>query len=149
MSTWTEALPFFPRHELACSGTGVVLMDARFAATLPALRAAWGRPLIPNSVCRTPEHNVAVGGHPNSLHMTVNPRWPTKGCMAADLRWRGWKPEDQLALARLAWRMGWSVGLHDGFIHVDRRADLGLAELPKAVFLYGTWSEPFNREDIF
>jgi hypothetical protein len=55
-------------------------------------------------------------------------------------------PERQLALARLAWKMGWAVGLHDGFIHIDRRKDIGLQ---KAVFVYGVWSSPFNREDIF
>ena len=146
MTAWTEALPYFPRSELACKGSGVVKLDLRFAAALPALRAAWGEPLTPTSVCRTHEHNESVGGHPRSLHLTDNPYHSTEGTMAADLAWRDWEPQRQLDLARLAWRMGWAVGLHDGFIHVDRRKDIGLQ---KSVFVYGTWSAPFNREDIF
>jgi len=145
MNTWTDAIPYFSRAELECKGSGVMILDARFAAALPDLRATWGEPMTPNSVCRTPEHNAKVGGNPRSLHLTHNPHHPTNGTMAADISWRGWKPEKQLELARLAWRMGWAVGLHDGFIHVDRRADIGLAQ---AVFLYGTWSNPFNKEDI-
>lgn len=140
--SWHGALPYFPKHELACQGCGVVHLDIRFAAALPALRQAWGAPLTPTSVCRTPSHNTAVGGHPRSLHLTGNPYHPTNGCMAADFAW----PDDKLAFARLAWQMGWSVGLHDSFIHVDRRADIGLQ---KRVFLYGEWSAPFDREDIF
>lgn len=143
LRSWHGPLPYFGISELACKGSSFVQLDLRFAAALPALRQAWGNPLTPTSVCRTPEHNASVGGHPRSLHLTDNHHHPTHGCMAADLVW----PDDRLAFARLAWRMGWAVGLHDSFIHVDRRADIGLN---KRVFLYGgTWSAPFNREDIF
>jgi len=147
-SIWTDALPYFPRHELECRGTGVIQLDARFAAALPALRVEWGRPLTPNSVCRSPQHNASEGGHPRSLHLTDNPAWPTNGTMAADIRWRGWSTDDQLAFARLAWSRGWSVGLHNGFCHVDRRGDLGLPELPQRVFLYGTWGDDFSPGDV-
>jgi hypothetical protein len=57
--------------------------------------------------------------------------------------------EKQLKFARLAWSMGWSVGLHNGFCHVDRRADLKLANLPKSVFLYGKdWEAKFGQTEI-
>jgi hypothetical protein len=145
----TTAIEFFSEKELACKGTGVIKLDPRFAATLPELRRAWGKSLSPNSICRTPEHNAAVKGNPNSLHMTENAKWPTIGTMAADISWRGWPVEEQLKFARLAWGMGWSVGLHNGFCHVDRRKDLGLAELPQSVFLYGKdWEGKFNRDEI-
>lgn len=62
-----------------------------------------------------------------------------------DVRWRGWPVADQLAFARLAWALGWSVGLHDGFCHIDRRQ---LAGLPRACFLYGTWSGRFGVGDV-
>lgn len=142
------AIRFFSERELACKGTGEIHMDPRFARALPELREAWGKPLHPNSVCRTPAHNAAVGGHPRSMHLTDNPMWPTVGTMGCDLRWRGWPVEDQLAFARLAWSMGWAVGLHDGFIHIDRRGDLGLPNLPQNVFLYGTWSGAFAPQEV-
>jgi hypothetical protein len=146
MAHWDDALPYFPKAELACRGSGVVRLDLRFAAALPALRAEWGRSLVPTSVCRAPAHNAKVGGHPRSLHLTENAGHPAAaGTMAADLSWRNWTRDAQLQLARLAWGMGWAVGLHDAFIHIDRRADIGVA---KAVFLYGQWSGPFQREDI-
>jgi len=145
MRSWTSPLPFFPAHELACKGSGEILLDIHFAVALPALRMEWGGPLTPTSVCRTPAHNKNVGGHPRSMHLTVNPARKTAGCMAADIAWRDWKSETQLRFAKLARKMGWSVGLHDGFCHIDRRADIGMA---KNVFLYGTWSGAFTVDDV-
>ncbi len=143
---WTSALPYFSVAELACKGTGVVKLDIRFAAALPALRVAWSRPLIPTSVCRAPIYNEAVRGHPNSLHLTDNPVHPTHGCMAADLAWRDWPERQRLDFARLAHKMGWAVGLHDGFVHVDLRAELGLQP---AVFLYGKNWTGFSPKEVF
>jgi hypothetical protein len=80
--------------------------------------------------------------------MTENPKWPTFGAMAADVRWRGWSVAEQLRFARLAYSLGWSVGLHNGFCHVDRRADLKLSNLPQSVFLYGEWDKSFSPSDV-
>ena len=156
MTPVTTPIRFFSASELECRGsrvngqpgTGVIKLHPSFAVELVSLREAWGRPVVPNSVCRTPAHNRAVGGHANSLHLTDNPRWPTLGTMAIDWPWRGWSSADQLAFARLAWGRGWSVGLHDGFCHLDRRADLRLPELPQAVFLYGTWTGRFGAAEV-
>ncbi len=162
MTTWTDAIPFFKRHELDCQGTrkldqdgvpipgtGVIEMDIRFAVALPNLRIKWGSPLNTNSVCRTPEHNAAInngkGGHPRSLHLTKNPKHLTHGSMAADIPWRDWPTMRKLAFAQLAWRLGWSIGLHNGFCHVDRRKDIGLQQ---RVFVYGTWDDLFTAADI-
>jgi zinc D-Ala-D-Ala carboxypeptidase len=143
---WAQALPYFPVRELECKcGCGTVKLDTRFAALLPALRQAWGRPLTPTSVCRCPKHNAAVGGHPRSLHLTENSHWPTTGSGAADISWRGWPTEDQLQFARLAHSQGLRVGLHNGFIHVDIGRLLGHNPRP---FVYGEWSAPFRVEDV-
>jgi len=142
VNTWEGALPYFSAGELACKGSGDIKLDLRFAAHLPALRQSWGKPLTVTSCCRTPGHNQVVGGHPRSLHLTDNPHHPTHGTMAIDLLW----PDAPLSFARLAYKMGWSVGLHDVFIHLDLRRVIGL---PKAVFKYGKWSEPFQQEEIF
>lgn len=62
-----------------------------------------------------------------------------------DVRWRGVPVAEQLAFARLAWSMGWAVGLHDGFCHIDRRGDHGMA---RSVFLYGTWGGRFGPAEV-
>ena len=134
------AIQYFSEAELRCKGTGIIKLDPRFAESLPKLRESWGKPLSPNSVCRAPSHNKAVDGHPNSLHLTENPKWPTFGTMACDIRWRGWKLEDQQAFAELALEQGWRVGLHDGFCHLDRLLDI--APGSAKVFLYGTYTGP-------
>lgn len=148
MTPITTSIDFFSAQELACKGSGIIKMDPRFAVALPELRVAWGAPLSPSSVCRTPEHNTKVGGNPRSLHMTENPAWPTFGAMAADIRWRNWSVFNQLRFARLAYSLGWAVGLHNGFCHVDRRGDLNLPNLPQRVFLYGDWDGRFKPSDI-
>jgi len=134
----TTAIPHFPEHELRCKGSGEIRLDPRFAEALPKLREAFGKPLVPNSVCRSPEHNKKIKGHPSSLHLTHNPKWPTFGTMACDIRWRDWSPVDQECFARLALSQGWRVGLHDGFCHIDRLLDV----VPdhKKVFVYGTYT---------
>lgn len=148
MKIWTEALPFFPKQELACSHCGLVHLDIRFAVALPSLRNAAGKALYATSVTRCPRHNKNVGGHPHSMHLTENPKWPTWGAMAADIAWRRWPLRAKLDFAQLAFRHGWSVGLHDGFCHVDRRADLEQSNLPQAVFIYGQWSGGFDAADV-
>lgn len=143
--TWRNSLPFFEREELACKGTGVVKLSKEFASMLPALRCLWGKPLVLNSVCRSPEHNKAVGGHPNSMHLTENHKYELGGTSAADVRWYDWSVEDKLKFARLAFSLGFSVGLHNSFCHVDWREAAGLTQ---ACFLYGSWSEDFTVNDV-
>tara|TARA_R110000751_G_scaffold276691_1_gene377844 strand:+ start:6894 stop:7292 length:399 start_codon:yes stop_codon:yes gene_type:complete len=129
----------------------MIRMHPSFAEELPALREAWGQPLAVNSVCRCKEHNDrpanqgGAGGNSRSLHVCDKPHHPTQGTMAADIRWRGLPLVKQLKFARLAWSRGWSVGLHNGFCHVDRRIDIGMRQ---AVFLYGTWSGAFAPQDV-
>jgi hypothetical protein len=143
MYIWTEELPYFGHRELATRDSDLIKLDSRFAAHLPALRATWGLRLVLTSCCRTMDHNIKVGGHPRSLHLINNPHWPTAGCMAADIAWETWASERKLKFARLAYSLGWSVGLHESFIHVDRRIDLGLEALPQRVFKYAGWKYEF------
>jgi hypothetical protein len=121
------------------------MLNINFAAKLPALRVEWGKPLTPNSVCRCVIHNKRVHGHPYSLHMTINPKHPIKGSAAADIRWRDWPTEEKLRFARMAHRHGFSIGLHDGFCHVDLRTEAGLGQ---GVFIYGEWSKPFKIDEV-
>lgn len=137
MDSFGGALPYFSESELACKGTGIIRLDRRFAVELPYLRHEWGEPLTLTSVCRSPEHNKQVGGHPHSLHLTENPYHSTNGTMACDVAWGHWTHDKQREFALLAWGLGWSVGLNNSFCHIDRRGDTGLA---RKVFEYGGWS---------
>ena len=145
MTCWHEGLPFFNADELACKGTGVIKLNIEFASMLPALRCLWNKPLVLNSVCRTPKHNKSVGGHPNSMHLTDNPTHKLEGTAAADVRWYDWDKEDRLAFAKLAYSLGFSVGLHESFCHIDWRSAAGL---PQACFLYGSWDNSFTVNDV-
>lgn len=61
--------PSFSPQELACKGTGRVMLDFRALDMLQALRNRLGRPIILTSAYRSPEHNTAVGGARRSNHM--------------------------------------------------------------------------------
>lgn len=145
MNTWHEALPYFPHSELACKCCGEIKLDIKFAAALPDLRRLWALPLNPSSVCRCPKHNTAEGGKENSLHLTENAKHPVNGTCAIDIKWASWATSTRLDFARFAWGLGWSVGLHNAFVHLDLRTVGGL---PQAVFLYGTWSNQFSPDAV-
>lgn len=142
---WTQPLPNFTRDELADPDTGEIRLHLSFAIHLPFLRLCWGEALVLNSACRSAEHNDEVDGHPRSLHLMTNPVHPTDGCMAADIAWHEWTDERKRVFARMAWVLGWSIGLHDGFAHIDRRVDIGLTQ---EVFTYDEWAAPFTEEEI-
>lgn len=143
MKSWKSALPYFSEKELACHHCGIIRLDIIFASALVAIRHIWGVPLTPTSVCRCPEHNKAVSGHRNSLHLTVNPLHETEGCAAIDINWLFWTIEDQLEFAKLAWSSGWSIGLSKMFIHLDARFFILKVGLPQHIFQYDNWHHPF------
>ena len=141
-----KSIDFFNHENIPCRGTGVVKLDPHFKEKAKTLINSTSKKLYPNSVCRTPEHNRNVGGHPRSLHLTDNPVHPTAGCAAMDIAWRSWPEQEKLEFAKHCWSLGWSVGLHDGFIHLDSRTES--AGLPQAKFLYGTWTGTFKVSDL-
>ncbi len=150
--SWTDALPYFGRDELACRGSGELILDVRFAAALPALRAKWGAPLNPTSVCRSPDHNAAVNGHPRSLHLTHQDpseismgRDKRFGTMAADIDWGDWSDKARREFAVLARSERWAVGLHPDFCHIDLRRVIGLGLV---TYEYGDWSEAWGKHEV-
>ncbi|MFP4137462.1 MAG: D-Ala-D-Ala carboxypeptidase family metallohydrolase [Halomonas sp.] len=142
-------LPDFTADELRCKGTGELRLAPGFGRALQGLRDAltleWCREGLPiedahraatmilNSACRAPTHNDAVGGHPSSLHLTEGGR-ETGGTCAVDVRAPETSPEYRSRLARTALRLGWSVGYHPRFLHLDLRTPY--AGLPQAEFDY-------------
>ena len=72
---WREApegawrWPNFSPAEIACRGTGKLLINEPALDRLQVLRDRLGKPLIVRSAYRSPEHNRAVGGAARSKHM--------------------------------------------------------------------------------
>ena len=79
---------------------------------LNEIRMAFGKPIIVNSGYRSPEHNAAVGGVPDSLHVQG---------LAADIRPRD--HDDLPRLQALCDKMNprGGVGFYRTFVHVDCR----------------------------
>lgn len=115
--------PNFSPRELACKGTGSLLVDEVALDKLQQLRDTLGIPLLVTSAYRSPEHNRKVGGAKESYHM--------KGC-AYDIRMEN---QDPVAFEYAARDVGFrGVGYYpkQGFMHID----LG----PER-----TWGTPFKR----
>ena len=120
---------FFTPVELACRcGCGLQKFHAGFLDELSALRREMGEAMVLTSACRCVDHNVAINGHPKSMHVGNREQHPgMSGTLAVDVatpngEYRG-------RLFSTAWRRGWSIGWNAkrGFLHLDRRVDIGLA----------------------
>jgi len=61
--------PNFPPAEIACRGTGELLVDPDALDKLQALRRFLGKPMMISSGYRSPKHNRKVGGEPDSQHL--------------------------------------------------------------------------------
>ncbi len=62
---WTNFRP----DEIACRGTGRLIVDTDAMDRLQALRTKLGKPLILRSAYRSPEHNRSIKGEKNSQHL--------------------------------------------------------------------------------
>jgi len=104
--------PDFSPQEMACKGTGKLMLDGYAMDRLQALRTRLGRPLIITSAYRSPEHNRAVGGARNSYHMQG---------VAFDIRMENHDPAAFLAAAEDEGFDGIGTYPRSGFIHIDTR----------------------------
>ncbi|SNT10872.1 YcbK family protein [Antarctobacter heliothermus] len=103
---WTNFSP----AEIACRGTGKLLINEPALEKLQALRDRLGKPLIVRSAYRSPEHNRAVGGATRSKHMDG---------AAFDIAMSNHDPVTFEAAARAIGFLGLGFYPHSGFIHVD------------------------------
>lgn len=108
MATWRWT-SFSPR-EIACKGTGKVLVNEAALDKLQALRDRLRKPLILTSAYRSPEHNRAVGGAKNSMHMQG---------IAFDVRMDNHDPHEFEAAARAVGFTGFGYYPRSGFMHID------------------------------
>lgn len=105
--------PNFSPREMACKGTGRLMVNAEAMNKLQTLREAVGRPLLVTSAYRSPEHNAKVGGAKNSLHMEAR---------AFDIRMDNHDPAEFEAAAREAGFSGFGYYPKQGFMHIDTGA---------------------------
>lgn len=88
--------------------TDLILIHPALILALQAIRDHTGKAVSINSGYRSPAHNTAIGGAPNSLH--------TKG-MAADIVIRGMTP---IEVASLAHDLGLGgIKAYPTFTHID------------------------------
>lgn len=126
MNIEKDGLTYFSHDELCSSDTGLVELADGFAKALLDLRLSYGMPMTVTSCCRSKQYNESIGGHPRSLHVYDEPEHNTGGTCAIDVaRPNG---ENLFRLISLAVSQGWSVGLADTFVHLDRRVDFGLTK---------------------
>ena len=101
--------PNFSPAEIACRGTGKLLINAPALDKLQALRDRLGKPLIVRSAYRSPEHNRAVGGAGRSKHLDG---------AAFDIAMTNHDPVAFEAAAREVGFLGFGFYPRSGFIHV-------------------------------
>jgi hypothetical protein len=102
--------PNFSPAEIACRGTGKLLVNEPALDKLQALRDRLGKPLIVRSAYRSPEHNRAVGGATRSKHMDG---------AAFDIAMSNHDPVAFEAAARAVGFLGFGFYPRSGFMHVD------------------------------
>ena len=112
---WSEVPPrvwpckFFKPHEIACKGTGSILIHVDALMALDQLRMNLGVPIFLSSSYRSPYHNSWVGGAPRSSHLEGH---------AHDISLRGM---DKAKLRDEAERVGFTgFGMrYRTFVHID------------------------------
>jgi zinc D-Ala-D-Ala carboxypeptidase len=105
--------PSFSPREIACKGTGSILINEDALDKLQALRNRLGKPLVLTSAYRSPEHNKRVGGAKNSQHMQG---------IAFDVRMENQDPQKFEAAARAVGFTGFGYYPKQGFMHIDTGA---------------------------
>jgi hypothetical protein len=102
--------PDFRPDEIACRGTGTLVVDTDALDRLQALRTRLGRPVIVLSAYRSEAHNRAVGGEPNSQHLLGK---------AFDVSMANHDPAEFLQAARAVGFSGVGTYPKRDFVHVD------------------------------
>ena len=125
---------YFSDKELGCKHCGIVKLNPIFDSKLLQLRNNMNEPMRVNSCCRCSEHNKKVGGARRSFHLYDDTGFPTGGTCAIDIK-RSVYNSYNIKLVLEAWELGFSIGVHPSFFHLDVRSDV--TDKPQIVFSYG------------
>lgn len=102
-------MTYFHPAEFRCKcGCGGCKVDPRLTELLDKVRGEYGQPMFVLSGYRCENHNLAVGGKPNSAHLTGH---------AADILCENSK--DRYRLLLTAFKHFNRIGVHKTFLHVD------------------------------
>ncbi len=126
--------PNFSPAEIACRGTGKLLVNEPALDKLQALRDRLGKPLIVRSAYRSPEHNRAVGGATRSKHLDG---------AAFDIAMTNHDPLAFEAAARAVGFLGFGFYPRSGFMHVD----LGPTRLPGMLVIGSVDPDQYRPSD--
>ena len=100
---------FFTPKEIACKGTGKIIINDDALDKLDKFRQWIGVPFSPNSAYRSEEHNKAIGGSKNSYH---------KKGVAFDIPIKGSMTRDKIhQCAEIVGFTG--IGDYNTFVHID------------------------------
>ena len=103
-------MKYFTKKELSCKCCGVNKCTDDFMIHLNYLRYCLDAPMFVNCAYRCPKHNKEVGGGKKSYH---------KKGMAIDVRIPNVAYKNKLI--KLAYSLGWTIGIYGTFLHLDRR----------------------------
>jgi len=102
--------PNFSPQEIACKGTGQLLVDYYSMDCLQRARSDLGKPFYINSAYRSEKHNAMIGGAPLSMHLTGQ---------AFDISLRNIRHKESLInILELSGFTGFGINYRT-FVHVD------------------------------
>ena len=106
---WSEwPWKYFQPEEMACRGTGKLVVEPRLLDYIDLFRLRFGGPLTVLSAFRTAYHNAFVGGAPFSSNLKA---------VAVDLSIVG---QDKKQMEQLAREIGFTgFGYYRTFLHID------------------------------
>lgn len=116
----------FTPAELACNGTGKLMVDFHAMDCLQSLRDDLGQPIYLNSAYRSPEYNKQVKGAKRSQHMEGK---------AFDLSMINHDPHEFEDAARRAGFNAFGFYVKQNFMHIDTRERAAI------------WGERFDSTD--
>lgn len=102
-------LKYFVPAEIACKGTGKILVNLHALRCLDNFRAMLGNPIKLSSAYRSPYHNAKVGGAPRSSHLQGH---------AFDVVLNGKDKEEIRSVAEKCGFKGFGMR-YQTFVHID------------------------------
>lgn len=112
--TFWEELQFFSPEEpyirCPCGKCAGALPTEKLMRLAEKIRCLAGVPMVPTSTVRCARHNAAVGGVPNSRHLTGQ---------AMDFCLRGWRAGEALELIMQQPEAAYAYAIDDSAVHMD------------------------------